>query len=78
MTTATAEPEPVRLSPGDAAPAFTLQDQQGRTVQLAEYRGRRIVLFAYPAALTPACSAEALRMAASSAPLAPPVEKLTL
>ena len=59
MSTATPEPEPVRLFPGDAAPAFTLQDQHGRTVRLVEYRGRRVVLFAYPAALTPACSAEA-------------------
>jgi len=50
---------PPRLSPGDAAPAFALADQHGRTVRLADYRGRRVVLFAYPQAMTPGCTTEA-------------------
>jgi len=61
--------EPTRLSPGDVAPAFTLQDQQGRTVRLADQRGRRVILFAYPAALTPGCTKEACDFRDSEAAL---------
>jgi len=51
--------QPKRLEPGDRAPAFTLLDQDGDTVRLADYRGRRVVVYFYPAALTPACTAQA-------------------
>ena len=51
--------QPVRLAPGDPAPAFTLPDADGRPVSLADYRGRRVVLYAYPAALTPGCTKQA-------------------
>jgi len=61
--------DPIRLSPGDAAPAFTLQDQAGRSVTLSDYKGQRVVLFAYPAALTPACSKEACEFRDSEAAL---------
>lgn len=45
--------------PGDPAPDFTLQDDQGRTVRLSDFRGRRVVLFFYPKADTPGCTKEA-------------------
>ena len=47
------------LSPGDKAPAFTLTDDAGRTVRLKDYAGQRVILFAYPAAMTPGCTKEA-------------------
>lgn len=52
-------PLPSRLAPGDRAPAFSLPDQDGETVRLADYRGQRVVLYFYPAALTPGCSKQA-------------------
>ena len=47
------------LSPGDKAPAFTLTDDAGRTVRLKDFAGRTVILFAYPAAMTPGCTKEA-------------------
>lgn len=41
------------LKPGDDAPDFSLTDQAGKTVQLSELRGKRVVLFFYPKADTP-------------------------
>jgi len=49
----------VRLAPGDQAPDFTLPDSTGSPVALADYRGRKVVLYFYPAAMTPGCTAEA-------------------
>lgn len=48
-----------RLSPGDAAPDFTLPDADGKPVALADYRGRRVVVYFYPAASTPGCTKQA-------------------
>lgn len=48
-----------RLSPGDPAPEFTLPDADGHDVSLAELRGRKVVLYAYPAASTPGCTTQA-------------------
>jgi len=48
-----------RLKPGDPAPAFTLPDADGNPVSLADYRGRRVILYAYPAASTPGCTKQA-------------------
>ena len=48
-----------RLAPGDAAPEFTLPDADGKPVSLADYRGRRVVVYFYPAAGTPGCTKEA-------------------
>lgn len=48
-----------RLAPGDAAPEFTLPDADGKPVSLADYRGRRVVVYFYPAAGTPGCTKQA-------------------
>jgi peroxiredoxin Q/BCP len=48
-----------RLSPGDPAPEFTLPDADGKPVSLSDYRGRRVIVYFYPAASTPGCTKEA-------------------
>ena len=48
-----------RLEPGDTAPAFTLTDDTGATVSLKDFRGRRVILYVYPAAMTPGCTKQA-------------------
>lgn len=48
-----------RLEPGDRAPAFTLPDQHGDRVALSSYRGQQVILYAYPAAMTPGCTTQA-------------------
>lgn len=48
------------LSVGDIAPAFTLPDASGRPVSLSDYKGKRVVVYFYPAALTPGCTTEAV------------------
>jgi peroxiredoxin Q/BCP len=47
------------IEPGDAAPDFTLPDQHGEPVTLSELRGRPVVLYFYPKADTPGCTAQA-------------------
>jgi peroxiredoxin Q/BCP len=41
------------LEPGQKAPDFTLQDQDGNPVRLSGFKGRRVVVFFYPKASTP-------------------------
>jgi peroxiredoxin Q/BCP len=48
-----------RLSPGDLAPQFTLPDADGKDVSLADFRGRKVVVYFYPAAMTPGCTTQA-------------------
>jgi peroxiredoxin Q/BCP len=48
-----------RLSAGDPAPDFTLPDADGKPVALADYRGRKVVVYFYPAAMTSGCTKEA-------------------
>jgi len=48
-----------RLSPGDPAPDFTLPDADGNPVSLADLRGRKVVVYFYPAAMTPGCTKQA-------------------
>ena len=48
-----------RLSPGDPAPDFTLPADDGRTVTLSELRGRKVIVYFYPAAMTPGCTTQA-------------------
>ncbi|MGI8870495.1 MAG: thioredoxin-dependent thiol peroxidase [Mycobacteriales bacterium] len=47
------------LAPGDAAPDFTLTDASGKDVSLSSFRGRSLLLYFYPAAMTPGCTKEA-------------------
>jgi peroxiredoxin Q/BCP len=55
-----------RLSPGDPAPDFTLPGPDGTEVSLASYRGRRVVVYCYPAALTPGCTTQAVDFTAAA------------
>jgi peroxiredoxin Q/BCP len=48
-----------RLSPGDPAPEFSLPDADGKTVSLADFRGRKVIVYFYPAAMTPGCTTQA-------------------
>jgi peroxiredoxin Q/BCP len=48
-----------RLSPGDPAPDFTLPTDDGRTVTLSELKGRHVIVYFYPAAMTPGCTTQA-------------------
>jgi peroxiredoxin Q/BCP len=49
----------VRLVPGDLAPTFTLPDDTGTPISLESMRGQRVVLYAYPKAMTPGCTTQA-------------------
>ncbi|HET7014162.1 MAG TPA: thioredoxin-dependent thiol peroxidase [Streptosporangiaceae bacterium] len=48
-----------RLEPGDTAPDFTLPDADGKDVALSELRGQRVIIYFYPAAMTPGCTKQA-------------------
>lgn len=48
-----------RLAVGDVAPAFTLPDADGNEVSLADYAGRKVIVYFYPAASTPGCTKQA-------------------
>jgi peroxiredoxin Q/BCP len=48
-----------RLSPGDPAPDFSLPADDGSTVSLADHRGRKVIVYFYPAAMTPGCTTQA-------------------
>lgn len=48
-----------RLEPGTPAPDFSLLDQDGTTVSLASLRGQKVILYFYPAAMTPGCTTQA-------------------
>lgn len=48
-----------RLEPGAPAPAFTLPDADGNEVSLADHKGRKVIVYFYPAALTPGCTKQA-------------------
>jgi peroxiredoxin Q/BCP len=47
------------LEPGQAAPDFTLLDQDEHPVSLSDFRGRRVIVYFYPAAQTPGCTTQA-------------------
>lgn len=49
----------VRLAPGDRAPAFTLKDDEGNTVRLSDLKGQKVIVYFYPAAMTPGCTTQA-------------------
>ncbi|HZO64345.1 MAG TPA: thioredoxin-dependent thiol peroxidase [Kribbellaceae bacterium] len=48
-----------RLSAGDKAPEFTLSDADGNKVSLADLRGQSVIVYFYPAAMTPGCTTQA-------------------
>lgn len=48
-----------RLQPGAVAPAFTLPDADGNDVSLSDHKGRKVIVYFYPAALTPGCTKQA-------------------
>jgi thioredoxin-dependent peroxiredoxin len=54
-----------RLTPGDTAPAFSLTEADGSTVSLADYAGKRVIIYFYPAAMTPGCTTQAVDFTAS-------------
>ena len=47
------------LEIGDKAPVFSVLDQDGKKVKLADYKGQKVILYFYPAASTPGCTKEA-------------------
>jgi len=49
----------VRLEPGTEAPQFTLPDADGKPVSLSDYAGRKVIVYVYPAAMTPGCTTQA-------------------
>jgi peroxiredoxin Q/BCP len=48
-----------KLAPGDEAPDFALPDADGKQVSLSSLRGQRVIVYFYPAAMTPGCTKEA-------------------
>lgn len=48
-----------RLAPGDQAPDFTLPTDDGKEVTLSDLRGRKVIVYFYPAAMTPGCTKQA-------------------
>lgn len=54
-----------QLAAGDIAPAFTLPDADGNLVSLADFAGRKVVVYFYPAAMTPGCTTQAIDFTAA-------------
>ena len=52
-------PPTPRLAVGDKAPAFSLSDADGNTVKLSDFKGRKVIVYFYPAASTPGCTKQA-------------------
>lgn len=50
------------LKEGDKAPAFTGRDQNGNTVSLSDYKGKKVILYFYPKDNTPGCTAQACNL----------------
>lgn len=48
-----------KLSPGDTAPDFTLTDDAGADVTLSDLQGQKVIVYFYPAAMTPGCTTQA-------------------
>jgi peroxiredoxin Q/BCP len=59
-----------KLAPGDAAPDFTLSDDSGHQVSLSSLRGQRVIIYFYPAAMTPGCTKQACDFRDSKSDLA--------
>lgn len=54
-----------RLSVGDPAPDFTLLDADGEPVSLSDFAGHRVIVYFYPAAMTPGCTTQAVDFTAA-------------
>ncbi len=54
-----------RLTPGSTAPEFSLPDSDGNPVSLRDYAGQSVVLYFYPAAMTPGCTTQAVDFSAA-------------
>ena len=52
------------LTAGDRAPAFTLPDQDGTKVKLSDHKGRKVLVYFYPKADTPGCTAQSCELSA--------------
>ena len=52
----------VTLKAGDKAPYFSGKDQDGKTVSLSDFKGKRVIMFFYPKDMTPGCTAEACNL----------------
>lgn len=52
----------MNLHPGDAAPNFTALNQQGESVSLSDFRGKKVVIYFYPKDDTPGCTAQACNL----------------
>lgn len=50
------------LKEGDVVPNFTVNDQDGNPISIADYKGKKLVVFFYPAASTPGCTTEACNL----------------
>jgi len=58
-----------RLKTGDEAPGFALQDPAGKTVRLADFKGRKLLIYFYPKADTPGCTIQACAVRDAAAEL---------
>ena len=63
------EKEMVKLKIGDTAPAFELLEQDSKTVKLSDFLGRKVLVYFYPKAGTPGCTAQACSVRDSAEPL---------
>ena len=52
----------ITLKPGDIAPDFESKDQDGHTIKLSDYKGKKVVLYFYPKDNTPGCTAESCNL----------------
>ncbi|MEJ7706819.1 MAG: thioredoxin-dependent thiol peroxidase [Nocardioidaceae bacterium] len=59
MTEPAQPPEQTKLTRGNPAPDFTLPDDTGLHVSLSDFCGRKVILYVYPAAMTPGCTTQA-------------------
>ncbi len=59
-----------KLMKGDVAPDFSLKDQNGSMVNLSDFKGRKVLLFFYPRALTSGCTVQAKEVSAARKTLA--------
>jgi len=70
MAVVSPAPTMTQLQPGDVAPQFTLPDSQGRLRSLTDFAPGGVILYFYPAALTPGCTVEAVDFTSAAAEFA--------